>query len=124
MHWQPFPAESTGPGAYSRAIRAGDFIYVSGHIPRDPATGGMVGATYAEQTRVVIDRIEEALAGAGASLRDVVSMTAYLADMAGWEEFNEAYRQRMPKPFPTRTTVGAQLHGCLVEISAIAYLPL
>ena len=123
MHWQPIQDKSAGAGAYSRAVRAGDFIFVSGHVPRDPQTGEMTGASYGEQTIVVIDRLAEALAQAGATLGDVVSMTVYLADINGWAEFNEAYRQRMPMPFPTRTTVGAQLHGCLVEISAIAYLP-
>ena len=83
----------------------------------------MVGRTVGEQTRVVLDKVEEALRDAGATLSDVVSMTVYLADINAWSEFNDAYRQRMSPPYPTRTTVGAQLHGCLVEISAVAYLP-
>ena len=123
MNWLPIPPTPTGPGAYSRTARAGDFIFVSGHVPRDPRTGEMVGTTCGEQTRVVIDRIEEALAEAGATLGDVVSVSVYLADINTWAEFNDAYSQRMPKPFPSRTTVGAQLHGCLVEISAMAYRP-
>ena len=123
MNWQPIPAQPTGAGAYSRAIRAGDFVFVSGQVPRDPQTNETVGTTVAEQTRVVIDRLEEALAPAGATLRDLVSVNVYLADINSWGEFNEAYRERMPAPYPTRTTVGAALHGFLVEISGIAYLP-
>lgn len=123
MNWLPIPPDPTGAGAYSSTARAGDFIFVSGHIARDPQTGEIVGTTCAEQTRFVIDRIDEALAEAGATLSDVVSVTVYLADIAAWNEFNEAYRERMPKPYPARTTVGAQLHGCLVEISVVAYRP-
>jgi 2-iminobutanoate/2-iminopropanoate deaminase len=118
------PADLKPPvGAYTPAIRAGDLIFVSGQVPVDPKTGTLIGNTVAEQTNAVLDRVAHVLAAAGASLSDVVSVTAYLSSIDDWDEFNDAYRARMTPPFPTRTTVGAQLHGFMVEISVTAYAP-
>jgi 2-iminobutanoate/2-iminopropanoate deaminase len=120
----PFqPAGATAPvGAYSPVMRAGDFVFVSGQIPRDLETGELIGDDVTTQTNAVLDRVETMLAAAGATLADVVSVTAYLADIGDWAEFNNVYRTRFTEPYPTRTTVGAQLHGCLVEITATAYI--
>ncbi|MGH7459678.1 MAG: RidA family protein [Longimicrobiales bacterium] len=112
-----FPAPA---GAYSPVVRAGEFLFVSGQVPTDPATGGAVGTTVAEQTGYVIEKLGRTLAAAGSSLKAVVSVTAYLADIGDWDAFNAAYRQAFEPPYPTRTTVGAGLHGVLVEVSAIA----
>ena len=59
---------------------------------------------------------------AGASLTDVVSVIVYLADIDDWGRFNTAYKELMPSPYPTRTALGANLRGILVEISAVAYV--
>jgi 2-iminobutanoate/2-iminopropanoate deaminase len=120
--WQPVqPAADAPPpaGAYSSAILAGDLIFVSGQVPRDPRTGELPDGVVA-QTRQVLENLRAVLAAAGASLDDVVSITAYLAHIGDWEEFNAAYRDVFRPPYPTRTTVGAHLHGFLVEISAVA----
>ena len=109
-------------GAYSPGIRAGDFLFVSGQVPRDPRTGALIGASVAEQTRQVLENLRGVLAAAGASLDDVVSVTCYLADEKDWESFNAEYRQIFRSPYPTRTTVGAGLRDVLVEISAVAWL--
>ncbi|HSL69176.1 MAG TPA: Rid family hydrolase [Longimicrobiales bacterium] len=109
-------------GAYTPVVRAGEFLFVSGQVPTDPATGRVVGATVAEQTRFVIEKLGRTLFAAGASLSDVVVVNAYLADIGAWDEFNAAYRAGFAPPYPTRTTVGAQLHGVLVELSATAYI--
>ena len=74
----------------------------------------------AEQTRYVMQKLARTLEAAGSSLTDVVSITAYLEDIGRWDEFNAAYRAAFTPPYPTRTTVGAKLHGVLVEVSAIA----
>jgi 2-iminobutanoate/2-iminopropanoate deaminase len=121
--WQPVPLPAAFPppvGAYSPAIRAGELVFLSGQVPKDPRTGMTVGATVGEQTRVVLENAARVLAAAGATLDDVVSVTAYLADIGDWDEFNAAYRDVFTPPYPTRTTVGAQLHGFLVEISLVA----
>ncbi|MHB0968846.1 MAG: RidA family protein [Thermoanaerobaculia bacterium] len=124
-----FKAVTLGPddrgpaGAYSRAITSGNLIFLSGQVPRDFATGELIGNDVESQTRAVVANIERLLIAAGASLADVVSVTAYLADIADWDRFNAVFRQLFHPPYPARTTLGAQLHGVLVEISAIAVVP-
>ena len=120
--WTPATAAPDSPrpaGNYSPAIIAGDLVFVSGQVPKDPRTGSMPDGVGA-QTRQVLENLRAVLATAGASLDDVVAVTAYLADIADWDEFNAVYGGVFRPPYPTRTTVGAQLHGFLVEISAIA----
>jgi 2-iminobutanoate/2-iminopropanoate deaminase len=122
--WQAIEAGTGGPspaGAYSPAIRAGDLVFVSGQVPRNPATGQIAGDITA-QTKQVLENLRAVLATAGARLDDVVSVNAYLADIRDWEAFNAAYGEVFRPPYPTRTTVGAGLHGFLVEISAIAHV--
>lgn len=120
----PLPAGHTPPvGAYSPALIAGDFIFLSGQVPLDPATGALQGSTIEEQTRAVLANVARVLGYAGATLSDVVSVNAYLADIHDWDAFNAVYREHFHPPYPTRTTVGAQLHGFLVEISVVAVKP-
>ena len=109
-------------GAYSQGIRAGDFIFVSGQGPIDPATGQVVGETIEEQTARTIENIQAILAAAGATLADVVKVSAHLSDLALFDAYNRVYAQYFPDPKPARTTVGSQLKGILVEIDAIAYV--
>lgn len=123
--WEPvrLGGEFSAPvGAYSPAAKAGPFVFVSGQVPRDPASGKLVGDTVETQTKQVITNVERALRAAGAELTDVVSVIVYLADIEDWGKFNEAYKALMPTPYPTRTALGAGLHGVLVEISAVAYV--
>ena len=125
--WKPVDlgaAVTTPAGAYTPVVRAGDFLFVAGQVPTDGATGKVVGDSVAAQTTFVIQKLARTLEAAGASLRDVVSITAHLSDIANWDEFNQAYRAAFEAPYPTRTTVGAGLHGVLVELTAIAYVPL
>ena len=123
--WKPIKLGADVPppaGAYSPAVRAGDFLYVSGQVPRDVRSGATIGSDVVEQTRQVVSNLESVLAAAGAKLSDVVSVTVYLADPELWTAFNGVYRELRPQPYPTRTAVGASLRGFLVEISAVAYL--
>ena len=109
-------------GAYSQGLRAGDFVFVSGQGPLDPKTGQIVGDTIEEQTTRVLENIKAILAAGGASMADVVKVTAHLSDVALFERYNKVYAGYFPDPKPTRTTVGSQLLGILVEIDAIAYV--
>jgi 2-iminobutanoate/2-iminopropanoate deaminase len=121
--WQPVdpgPGFKTPVGAYSFVTRANGFLFVSGQVPTDPATGEVQGEDIGAQTRYVISKLDRILTAAGSSLRDVVSVTAYLEDIADWDAFNVVYRESFSAPYPARTTVGAQLHGVLVEITAVA----
>jgi 2-iminobutanoate/2-iminopropanoate deaminase len=99
-------------GAYSQGLRAGDFVFVSGQGPLDPRTGKVVGSTIEEQI----------LEAGGASMADVVKVAAHLSDLSLFERYNRVYAGYFPDPKPTRTTVGSQLPGILVEIDAIAYI--
>jgi len=109
-------------GAYSQGLRVGDFIFVSGQGPLDPATGQVVGETIEEQTARVLENIKAILEAGEATLADVVKVSAHLSDLAMFERYNKVYASYFPDPKPTRTTVGSQLLGILVEIDAIAYV--
>lgn len=121
--WHPIqlPADVPAPkGAYSPAIRFGNLIFVSGQVPRDVRTGELLGDDIRSQTKGVLANLRRVLETAGATMDDVVVVTAYLADPDDWDAFNEVYRETFRAPYPTRTTVGAGLRGILVEVSAIA----
>lgn len=124
--WTPvfLPADVPAPkGPYSPAVRAGDFIYVSGQTPRDPITGELAGDDVASQTRGTLINLQRVLEQAGAGIEDVVSVTVYLQRADDWEAMNAVYSDFFRGPCPSRTTVGADLRGILVEISAVAYRP-
>ena len=123
--WRPVRLGEEVPepiGAYSRAVIAGNTIYLSGQVPTDLRTGKVVGTDVVTQTQQVLENVRQVLAAAGATLADVVSVNAYLASIDDWAAFNEVYRDTFQPPYPARTTVGAQLHGVLVEISVVAVL--
>ena len=122
--WTPVPLpDAPAPkGAYTPGVRAGDFVFVSGQVPRDPRTGALAGDDFATQARATLANVAGVLAAAGASLSDVVSVIVYLTSTDDWAEFDQIYREVMTPPYPTRTAVGASLRGILVEISAIAYV--
>jgi 2-iminobutanoate/2-iminopropanoate deaminase len=109
-------------GAYSQGLKVGDFVFVSGQGPLDPQTGQVVGSTIEEQTARVLENIKAILAAGGATMADVVKVTAHLSDLALFERYNNVYATYFPDPKPTRTTVGSALLGILVEIDAIAYV--
>ncbi len=124
--WSPvfLPADIPLPvGAYSPAVRAGDFLYVSGQVPRDPRSGLVIGATVEEQAQQVITNIRGALAAGGATLHDIVSATIYLENEQDWPAVNDIWKSTFTAPYPSRTTVGASLRGILIEVSVVAYLP-
>jgi 2-iminobutanoate/2-iminopropanoate deaminase len=104
---------------YSAAMIANGFVFVSGQRPVDPETG-LIPEGVRAQTRQVIANINAVLEAAGATLGDVVKVTAHLADLALFDEFNAAYLEGFQPPYPARTTVGSQLRGILVELDAIA----
>ena len=109
-------------GAYSPGLRVGDFVFVSGQGPNDPATGKVAGDTIEEQTAQTLENVRTILEAAGASMADVVKATVHLSDLTLFPRYNEVYARYFPDPKPTRTTVGSQLLGILVEIDVIAYV--
>lgn len=110
-------------GAYSQGLKVGDFVFVSGQGPFDPETGQMVGETIEEQTAQTLENIKAILEAAGATMADVVKVSAHLSDLGMFDRYNKVYASYFPDPKPTRTTVGSQLPPTmLVEIDAIAYI--
>jgi 2-iminobutanoate/2-iminopropanoate deaminase len=114
----PLPA-----GAYSPAVRAGDFLYVSGQVPRDFRTGALIGVTVEEQAHQVLSNLRDVLHAGGATLADVVTTVIYLTSEDDWGAVNDIWKATFAAPYPSRTTVGARLRGILIEVSAVAYLP-
>ena len=118
---------SNAPGAigpYSQALRAGDFLFASGQIPLDPATGQIVPGGITEQTHQVLKNLGAVLAAAGASYQHVVKTTVYLADMSEFAAMNEVYAGYFSAPAPARATVQAARlpRDVQVEIDLVAYL--
>ena len=111
-------------GPYSQAVRAGDFLFVSGQIPLDPSTGELVGGDAARQTHRVMESLREVVEAAGGTLAAVVRTTIYLTDLGEFGPVNEAYASYFPADPPARATVEvARLpKGAAVEISAVAWL--
>src|SRR5215470_20112129 len=100
------PAGARPGAAFSPAILVGDTLYMSGSIGSDPATGQLAKGGFEPELRQVITNVQGVLKAAGMDLTDVVSVTAYLADMNDFTRFNEVYREYFKtEPLPTRSTV-------------------
>ncbi|MFO0678461.1 MAG: RidA family protein [Polyangiaceae bacterium] len=112
-------------GPYSQAVRAGEFVFLSGQIPLDPETGTMVTGTIAEETERVMKNLEAVLAAAGATFANVVRTTIFLADMNDFAEVNGVYGKRFESAPPARATVAVAglPKGARVEIDAVAFVP-
>jgi 2-iminobutanoate/2-iminopropanoate deaminase len=114
-------------GPYSQAIRYGQFIYASGQIALDPATGELVGANVEAQTHRVFQNIQAVLAAANSSLAQVVKTTVFLTHMSDFQAMNAVYASYFAStgaPPPARSTVAvAELpRNALVEIECVAYM--
>ena len=112
-------------GPYSQAIRAGQFLFLSGQIPIDPATGEVVAGDVRAQTRRVLDNIGGVLDAAGGSMDAVVKTTVFLIDLADFTAMNDVYAQAFEAPAPARSTVQVSRlpRDVRVEIEAVALLP-
>jgi 2-iminobutanoate/2-iminopropanoate deaminase len=111
-------------GPYSQAIRVDGWLFASGQIPIDPATGNLLGGSVAEQTAQVMRNLEAVLAAAGATLENVVKTTVFLSDMGRFAEMNEVYAEYFGDHRPARSTVQAAALPKYVdvEIDVIARL--
>jgi 2-iminobutanoate/2-iminopropanoate deaminase len=112
-------------GPYSQAVVVDGWVYCSGQIPLDPATGQVVGGDVAAQTRQVFANLREVLSAAGASLGDVVKTTVFLADIDDFASMNEVYAGMFDSPAPARSTIQAARlpRDARVEIDVVARLP-
>src|SRR5688500_18000848 len=123
--WQPVTLGPDAPspvGAYSPGARAGRLLFVSGQVPKDPRTGKIEGDTVASQARRTLETVRAVLKAGGASRRDVVRVTVYLAAEQDWDACDAVYMTVFEPPHPAREVVGAGVRGILVEISAVAWI--
>jgi len=111
-------------GPYVQAVAAGPFLFTAGQIALEPATGELVGADAAAQTRQVMANLKAVLQAAGASWEDVVRTEIYLVDLADFAAVNDAYAEFVGEEPPARVTVqvAALPKGALVEIAAVAHV--
>lgn len=110
---------------FSEAVRAGDYLFLSGQIGEDPATAKLVEGGLPAEARQTILNIKRVLEENGSSLGDVVKCTVFLADIAEWPAFNAVYREFFRKPFPARSALAASglALNARVELECIAYIP-
>ncbi|GAC1351175.1 MAG: hypothetical protein NVS3B20_01200 [Polyangiales bacterium] len=109
-------------GPYSQAIKASGFVFLSGQIPLDPATGNIIEGDIDAQTRRVMLNLGEVLKAAGTTFERVVRTTIYLTDLADFTRVNEIYGTFFPSHPPARATVqvAALPRGARVEIDLVA----
>ena len=109
-------------GPYSQAIQAGNFLFLSGQIPLDPASGELVKGDIREQTRRVLENLKGVLESQNLGMEDVVKVTIFLKDMGNFSQVNEVYATYFPSSPPARSTVEvARLpRDAGIEIEAIA----
>jgi 2-iminobutanoate/2-iminopropanoate deaminase len=120
------PAGGASPrGHYTPALRAGDFVYVSGQGPIDPVTDKLAPGEVEFQTRLTLSNIKSILEAAGVTITDVVKCSVFLRDIADFSKMNRAYAEFFGEHKPARTTVEAKFHQpeMLVEIDCVAYKP-
>jgi 2-iminobutanoate/2-iminopropanoate deaminase len=109
-------------GPYSQAIEVNGFVYASGQIPINPATGDFVEGGIKEQTRQALTNAGNILKEAGTDLGHVVKTTVYMADMGDFVAMNEVYAQFFNEPYPARSAVAVKAlpKGALVEVEVLA----
>jgi reactive intermediate/imine deaminase len=108
-------------GPYSQAVRRGSFVFLSGQIPLDPATGQLVEGDIAAQARRVFDNLRAVCAAAGGSFEDVVRVGIYLTDLGDFAAVNAVMADYFDAPYPARSTieVSGLPRGARVEVDAI-----
>lgn len=118
-------ATTAAPGAigpYSQAIEANGFVYASGQLPIDPATGMFPEGGICEQTRQSLLNAKAILEAAGSGLDKVVKTTVFLSDMGNFAAMNEVYSEFFQAPFPARSAIAVKSlpKNALVEVECVA----
>ena len=109
-------------GPYSQAIQVGHFVFTSGQIPIEPATGVFVEGGIKEQTRQSLTNVKAILEEIGLTMNNVVKTTVFMADMNDFADMNSIYAEFFTEPYPARSAVAVKTlpKGALVEIEAVA----
>lgn len=115
-------ANAAAVGPYSHGIDAGDFVYLSGQTPLDPATGRLVTGGIEAQTEQCFKNLFAVLAAGGLTSANVIKVNVYLTEMGNFKAMNEVYARQFQEPYPARTTIGvaALPLGASIEIEMIA----
>ena len=110
-------------GPYSQAIKVGNFVYTSGQLPINPATGAFPEGGIKEQTRQSLSNVKAILEEAGLTMSDVVKTTVFLADMNDFADMNAVYAEFFSEPYPARSAVAVKTlpKNAMVEIEVVAY---
>ena len=127
MKIERFGAAPTGPGGrslpFTKAVRAGDFIFVSGQVPMG-VDGEIVAGNIVTQTKQTIENVKAILKEQGLGLEHVVKATVWLADTRDFWPFNKVYLEYFGAALPARSCVRADMMvDCKVEIEVVAYYP-
>ena len=111
-------------GPYAQANIIGNFVFTSGQIPLDPATGALVKGGIEEQTRQVFQNLQAVLEEAGSGLDKIIKTTCFMDNIGDFAKMNEVYAEFFSGQFPSRSAVEvAKLpKDALIEIEAVAYL--
>ena len=115
--------EAIGP--YSQAVRAGEFVYISGQIPLDPSTMELVAGDFRGRVEQVVFNLEAVASAAGGTLCQVVKVNVYLTDLDRFGVVNEVMDEYFLEPYPARAAVGvaALPKGADVEMEAVLHMP-
>ena len=127
MTIERFGAAPTGPGGrslpFTKAVRAGDFVFVSGQVPMG-ADGEIVAGNIVTQTQQTVENVKSILQSLGLGLEHVVKATVWLADTRDFWPFNKVYLEYFGAALPARSCVRADMMvDCKVEIEVMAYDP-
>jgi 2-iminobutanoate/2-iminopropanoate deaminase len=108
----------------SQAVKVGDLLFISGHVPVDSKTMQLISEDFATQARNVLESVKGIVEAAGGSLANISKTTVFLTDMAGFQEMNEIYKKYFPEEPPARTCIGVKElpRKAQIEIEAIAVL--
>lgn len=110
---------------FSEAVRAGDFLYLSGQIGNVPGESAPVPGGIVPESRRALLNMRRVLERHGLTMRDVIKCMVFLTDMAEWAEFNEVYREFFEPPYPARSAVAVDglALGARVEVECVAFSP-
>jgi 2-iminobutanoate/2-iminopropanoate deaminase len=124
MPREAFSSDRIAPpvGPFSPGVRVGEFLFLSGQVALDPATGRLIAGDVAAQTEQVLQNLRTLLGAVGKSLADVARVNVYLTDMKDFGQMNTVYARHFEAPYPARTTVAVSALplGAAVEIDLIA----
>jgi|SRR5690606_7458989 len=125
MKKQPIVTPDAGRpgGPYAHAVRAGDFLFLSGATPNRP-DGSLVEGPFGQQARATFENLAKVAESGGGSLQDAVRVGVYLRDLGDFAEMNELFAEYFGDRSAARTTLQADLPGFAIEVDAVLYSPL